>query len=144
MICSDFLSLKIKDLMRTNVVTVAADQSVYDAVQTMIPSNIGAVVVLEPKNGAVAGILTERDLMTRVIAKALDPKTTLVREVMTEVPATLGSQLPATEVFSLLKARNFRHVPIVDKGRLVGMISIRDVFEILHKIIGDALFETEK
>lgn len=139
----DFLTLKVKDLMQTNVVTVTAEKTVYEAAQAMAARNIGAVVVLEPGSEAVVGILTERDLMTRVVAKALDPQTTPVRTVMTEVPATLSSNLPASEVFSLLQSRTFRHVPIVDKGKLVGIISIKDVFEILHKIIAELIFGGE-
>ena len=144
MIFSDFLALKIKDLMQKNVVTVTTNQPVHDAVQAMVKHNIGAVVVLESGNKTVVGILTERDLMTRVMVKALDPKIALAGDVMTEVPATLGPHLPAVEVFALLQARHFRHVPVVDKGKLVGIISIRDIFEVLHKILGDAIFGEEK
>lgn len=136
----DFLTLKIKDLMQKNVVTVTADQSVHDAVDAMVKHDIGSVVVLDPTTKAVAGILTERDLMKRVVAKAVDPQKALARDIMTEVPATLGPQLPITQVFALLQAQNFRHVPIIDKGKLVGIISIKDVFKMLHKIIGDVLF----
>ena len=140
----DFLSLKVSDLMSKNVATVVENSSVQAAAQFMSERKIGAVVVLEPDSGTVVGILTERDLMTRVVAKALDPKEIQVHEVMTESVATLTSNLPAAEVFALLQSRNFRHVPIVDKGKLVGMISIKDVFEVMHKILGNVIFGEDK
>lgn len=141
---SDFLTLKVSDLMQKNVVTVAEDETIQGAAQFMSERKIGAVVVLDPVNQSVVGILTERDLMTRVVAKALDAKVMLVREIMTRSVATLTSSLPAAEVFSLLQSRNFRHVPIVDRGKLVGMISIKDVFEIMHKVIGNVIFGEDK
>lgn len=137
---SDFLSLKVSDLMSKDVATVAEDDTIHAAAQFMAERKIGAVVVVTPAKEVVVGILTERDLMTRVVAKALDPKVMLVKEIMTQSVATLSSTLPAAEVFSLLQSKNFRHVPIVDKGTLVGIISIKDVFEIMHKIIGDVIF----
>ena len=144
MIFSEFMTLKIKDLMQKDVVTVTTDQPVEDAVQAMVTHDIGSVVVLKEKGNNVVGILTERDLMTRVVAKGLDLKKTLVGDVMTEVPATLTSNLPVVMIFSLFKAQNFRHVPIVDKDKLVGIISIKDVFKLMHKTIGDVIFGEDK
>jgi len=140
MIFSDFLNLKIKDLMQKSVVTMTADFAVDDAVKTMVSYEIGSVVILDDKKNAVLGILTERDLMTRVMATHLDSKTTLIRNVMTKVPVALSPDLPVAQIFSLLKEKNIRHVPIVDRGKLVGIISIKDVFKMLHKIIGDVIF----
>ncbi len=140
MIFNEFLTLKMKDLMMKNVVTVTTTQKVWDAVQAMVKNDIGSVVVLDEKNGEVVGILTERDLMTRVVAKDLDTKTTDARDAMTEVPATLTSNMPIVQIFSLFRAQNFRHVPIVDKGKLVGIVSIKDIFKLMHKVIGEALF----
>ena len=79
MIFAEFLMLKMKDLMEKEVVTVAADQPVSEAVQAMVKNDIGSVVVLNEINKKVVGILTERDLMMRVMAKFLDPRATPVQ-----------------------------------------------------------------
>ena len=137
---NDFLTMKISDLMRRTIFTVTTDQTIQAAAHYMTEHKVGAAVVLEPGNDKVVGILTERDLMTKLVARSLDAKVMLVREIMTYPVTTLSSNLPAAEVFSLLQARNFRHVPIVDHGKLVGMVSIKDVLETMHKIIGEVIF----
>jgi CBS domain-containing protein len=108
------------------VVCVGAQVSVLEATKVMNERHIGSVLVLG-KDGVIAGILTERDLLTRVLSAERDPKTTRVQEVMTcEVvyctPATTLDEL--REVF---RSRRIRHVPVKGGDGLCAMVSIGDV-----------------
>ena len=76
---------------------------------------------------ADAGILTERDLMTRVLAKALDPKATQVAEVMTRNPYCVAPERMVSDAVVIMIERGFRHLPIVSSaGRILGVFSVRD------------------
>lgn len=109
------------------VATVHPDTRVLEATRVMNDRRIGSVVVVDAFGG-VAGILTERDLLTRVLAVERDPRTTQVSEVMTTeviaaTPATLLQELRVT-----MMERRIRHVPVLDAGqRLIGLISIGDL-----------------
>ena len=73
------------------------------------------------------GILTERDLMTRVVAKALDPATTKVADVMTRSPRCVPPETRVTDAIVIMIERGFRHLPIVsDSGKILGVFSVRD------------------
>jgi CBS domain-containing protein len=74
----------------------------------------------------IAGIFTERDALVRVLAKAVDPETTRVDAVMTPNPQTVEADVPVGHALHLMYEGGFRHVPVVEDGRPVGMISARD------------------
>ncbi|MDD5217840.1 MAG: CBS domain-containing protein [Candidatus Omnitrophica bacterium] len=132
-------ALKIMDVMQKDVVTVTADTTVYAAIKAMATKRIGAVVVLNDQE-LVVGIFTERDLLLQVTARDRELKTTIIKDVMTENPVVLHPKLLLTEAFALFKAGNFRHVPIVDKHKLVGIISVKDVNKLLYELVGDIFF----
>lgn len=96
-----------------------------EAVQEMNRHKVGAVLIME--GGRLAGIFTERDVLSRVVAAGLDPKTTPVEQVMTREPITVATTTTIEEVMALFTNKRFRHLPIVDGGRLVGLISIGDI-----------------
>jgi CBS domain-containing protein len=120
---------KVQDILAVkgaHVQSVGPDASVLDAALLMNEHKIGSLVVMD--GGHIVGIITERDLLQRVIAQSRDPGNTLVREVMTaELVCCLpGSELD--EVRGVMKNRRIRHVPVVDgERRLLGMISIGDL-----------------
>jgi len=91
--------------------------------------------VMEPPD-ALLGILTERDLMTRVLARALDPATTHVREVMTPKPVCVKPELPVSEAVLIMLERGFRHLPVVSGTRILGVFSARDA---LPREVGAAM-----
>ena len=106
------------------LVTAAPGMTVTEAAQVMSKARVGAVLVVE--NDSLAGIFTERDALTRVLAKGLDPATTPLSAVMTAKPITISPALPLGHALHMMYDGGFRHVPVVDKGRPVGMVSARD------------------
>ena len=108
------------------MITVDRAATVRDAVRLMAEHGIGGLPVLAA-DGAVAGIFTERDLLRRVIALDLDPAETKVEVVMTSPVVVATPSTPLDECASVMTSRRLRHLPIVDDGQLVGMVTIGDV-----------------
>lgn len=110
------------------VYSVGPEATVLDAARFMAERKIGAVSVLD--NDRLIGIISERDLMTKVVAEGLDPKTTLVRDVMSRrlVHGSRGDTHAAC-IEKMLR-HNCRHLPIIDGERVVGMLSIRDLYRV--------------
>jgi CBS domain-containing protein len=121
----------IADLLR-NQVTISAEvrQTVFDVASLMVQHNIGAVPVL--RDGELAGIFTERDLMSRVVAAGKDPARTTVSQVMTEDPLTVAPNDPLETCMTLMKRHGFRHVPVCSGRVLKGIVSLRDI--LLHDL----------
>jgi CBS domain-containing protein len=105
---------------------IAPSATVREAAKSMAERNIGAALVVE--GGRLLGIFSERDLMNRVIARGLDPDLTKVEEVMTRNPETLPPQADIREAMRLMVQRGFRHIPVVDGHKVVGIVSERDIF----------------
>lgn len=100
---------------------------VRTAAQRMSDVNIGAAAVVE--SGRLAGIFSERDIMSRVVAKGLDPSGTTVGVVMSKELVVAGPAEDVDTALQKMHAIRARHLPVVDDGKLVGMISIRDLLE---------------
>lgn len=109
---------------------VQHDQTVLEAIHFMVENNVGAVPVLD--HGKLVGIFSERDVMTRVLAREQDPHTTQVSEVMTEDPLSVGPDTSIPDCMVLMKKHKFRHLPICDADKLVGFLSLRDI--LLHHV----------
>ena len=105
-----------------------SSDSVRDAAKMMSDKNVGAVAVLD--SGRLVGIFSERDLMKRVVAAGLDPMRTQVGTVMTKDLVVGRPSDDINEALQKMHSVGCRHLPIVDKGNLVGMISLRDLLEI--------------
>lgn len=106
------------------ILTATASMSVAEAAAAMRDAKVGAIMVLDgPK---LAGIFTERDALYRVLAVAKDPKKTRLGEVMTADPTTIGPDMPFGHALHIMFDRGFRHVPVVDNGLPIGMVSARD------------------
>ena len=116
----------IYDLVR-NQETFCADvkQTVLEVAKAMVERNIGAVPVLE--DGALVGILSERDLMKRIVAHCRDPGKTRVSEIMTKEPHTVGPREDLETCMMLMSQHGFRHLPICDGKKLIGLVSLRDI-----------------
>jgi len=117
---------KVRDVMTRDPVTVRPDDTVWDAVVKMDELGIGALPVVDDE-GRLVGIFTERDLLRRVVAKRRDPERTLIREVMTPDPVYATPDDTLEDAKRLMARVKSRHLPIVEGGRLVGIISIRDI-----------------
>lgn len=105
--------------------TVSPQTSVADAVQKMKEHNIGALLITE--EGRLLGIFTERDILVRVMAEALDPRATPVTVVMTPDPQCVSPFITIENAMHVVTEKRFRHLPVVDDDRLVGLISIGDL-----------------
>jgi CBS domain-containing protein len=116
----------IHDLLRDReTFTVNAEESVLAAAQFMVERNIGAVPVLQ--RGELAGIFSERDVMKRVLAAGRDPKSTQVAEVMTRDLTTVAPGESLENCMRLMREHGFRHLPVCEGKRLVGLVSLRDL-----------------
>jgi len=109
----------------TTVFSVPVTVTVSEAVQEMNRRKIGSVLVME--SGVLVGIFTERDVLMRVVAADRDPKNTPVAHVMTRSPVTIPSSMTIEEVMDMHSGKHFRHLPVVENGRVIGMISVRDI-----------------
>lgn len=109
------------------VASVDVDSTVAEAARIMSEQHVGAVVVT--KGDKVVGIFSERDVLNRVVARHLDPGATRVDDVMSTPVACCSLETTRSECTAVMRAKRIRHLPVVDGGRLVGMISIRDILE---------------
>ena len=108
------------------VLSASPQTSVYEAACSMTAANCGSIIIVSDA-GAMLGILTERDLMTKVVAKALDPQKTSTSEVMTANPRFVSPDTPVSDALVIMKDGGFRHLPILSSTyKIVGMFSIRD------------------
>jgi CBS domain-containing protein len=108
-----------------SVFSVPPTVTVTEAVLEMNRHKVGSVLVLD--GARLVGIFTERDVLARVVGAGLDPKTTPLAQVMTPDPRTVPSDTTIEQVMALFTDKRFRHLPVVDDGRLVGVISIGDI-----------------
>ena len=113
-------------MSRRHVLSLGPAATVHEAACVMTRANCGSVLVIDQGN-QLLGIVTERDLMTRVLAKALDPNTTPVNKVMTPNPQCVRPELKVADAVLILIERGFRHLPVVaDNGKILGVFSVRD------------------
>ena len=118
---------KARDIMTPNPEIVSMDATVADAAKTMAQKNIGAAPICNTE-GRLQGLLTDRDIVVKVIATGKDPARTKVGEVAqgTEV-VTIGADDSVEEALRTMKAHNVRRLPVIDGDRVVGMVSQGDV-----------------
>lgn len=122
----------VRDLLKQkgrDIWSVAPDSTVYDALKVMAEKNIGAVLVREA--GRPVGIFSERDYARQVILKGKSSKDTPVREVMTSKVVFVRPEQSIEDCMALMTDKRFRHLPILEEGQLVGLLSIGDVVKAL-------------
>jgi len=117
-------------------VTATADMTVAAASRLMKQKCVGAILVVD--DGRLAGIFTERDALFRVIAEGRAPELTTLAEVMTVNPRTIAPDRPFGHALHLMYEGEFRHVPVVENGRPLGMVSARDALGLdLQQFVSD-------
>ena len=131
----------IRDVIQNQQpVTAPASMRVREAARVMKQQRVGAIMVVE--HGFLVGIFTERDALNRVVAEGRDAAATTLADVMTANQRTLGPDATFNAALEIMHTGRFRHVPVAENGRPVGMISVRDamgpelesfVFEILRQ-----------
>jgi CBS domain-containing protein len=108
-----------------NIITLPPGTTVRAATKVMAKHKIGAVPVTE--SGRLIGIFTERDLISRVIAREVDPDATRLSDVMSPDPQTIDAAEAPRKALQMMRDGGFRHLPVTQKGQLLGIVSIRDI-----------------
>lgn len=120
----------VNDLLRElgpkEVVTISPKDSVMDAAISMVVNRVGALVVVDDE-GAVVGIISERDIVIKLVASRLDADMNKVEEIMTENVRTVSRQTNLKECEDIMKELHIRHLPVMDNGKLIAVVSIRDL-----------------
>jgi len=129
----DLLPLLVRDVMVREVVTVDEDASVKEAVDIMNKFQIGSLIVLE--KGKAKGIITERDLLRRVIAEARDVMSTKVKEIMTTPLVVVGPTTDLEEAVKLMFQSKIKKLAVVDANKLVGIVTLTDIARVEPQMI---------
>ena len=124
---------------REAIHSVGPDSSVAECVRTMTAKHIGALIVMEGER--LIGIFTERDALNRVLAAGLDPVSTKISAVMTKDPFCIPPGITVAEAMELVTQRRFRHLPIVENGKVLGVISSGDL---THWLVKDQVGEVQE
>ena len=120
--------LTIKDVMVTDLVTVTADLNVKEAVKVMNDFEIGCLIVVE--DGKAVGILTERDVLKRVVEKGKDPEKILVKDVMSKPLIVVNPEMGLEEAIEIMFKNKIKKLPVVKDGKLVGLVTFTDIARI--------------
>ena len=118
----------IRDILEAKgheVYTISPDATVYEALSLMAEKNVGALVILEGKT--LEGLISERDYARKIILKGKFSKDTPVHEIMSREPVTVTMDDDLEHCMELMTDKRVRHLPVVEEGRLIGIISIGDV-----------------
>jgi len=116
-------------------ITLPRATIVREAVQLMAKRRIGAIMVVE--DDKLYGIFTERDAMIRIVAESRDPDKTTLGEVMTPDPQTIKASDSVILALEMMSQRGFRHLPVVEGSKLVGIVSIRDLYRNVKEQMDD-------
>jgi CBS domain-containing protein len=132
----------VRDILKTkgsDVWWVEPDATVLDALQRMADKEVGALVVMQGEH--IVGLISERDYARKIILHGRSSPTTLVREIMTSPVVYIHLDQPIEECMSLMTEKRTRHLPVMENGKLVGLISIGDI---VKSIIADQQFIIEQ
>lgn len=121
------------------VYAISPQASVYAAVASMAKHGVGALLVTQ--GDALAGIVSERDYARKVILLDRSSRSTRVSEIMTATVITIGPEQTIEQAMQLMTAHRIRHLPVIDEGRVVGVLSIGDL---VKAVIGEQRFEIEQ
>jgi CBS domain-containing protein len=121
------------------VVSITPEQTVLEAIKVLAAEDIGAAIVMT--GDRLAGIFSERDYTRKVILKGRSSDSTRVEEIMTPNVIVVSPRTKARECMALMTEKNIRHLPVVEEGRVIGMVSIRDI---VSDIIADQDFTIEQ
>jgi CBS domain-containing protein len=120
--------MPVKDAMTRRAILKAAPTAyVSKAARMMVDKNAGAVLIID--HDRLVGICTERDIVFRVVARGLDPATTRVSDIMTRDPHVVAPDKPFGYALLVMHERGFRHMPVVQDGKVIGMVSARSAMD---------------
>ena len=117
---------RIRDVMTTNPQALPESTLVREAAETMRANDIGDVVVVD-NDGVISGILTDRDIVVRVVAAGRDPRATRIGDIASRELTAASPDDPIGRAVQLMRERAIRRLPVVDRGKPVGIVSIGDL-----------------
>ncbi|MEK6714249.1 MAG: CBS domain-containing protein [Nitrospirota bacterium] len=119
--------IPVKRVMARNLVTVDKQTTVQEVARIMESKEVGSVLVLDKESGEIAGIVTERDIVKKVVAKGVDGSSYLVKGIMSSPLLTIDSSKTIFEAGDFMDQKKVRHLAVTESGKVVGVISIRDL-----------------
>jgi len=119
---------------------VAPESTVFEALETLAEKDIGAVLVVNEKEKLI-GIFSERDYARKLVLKGKISKDTYVQDLMSQEIVFVGPRTTVQECMALMATKHVRHLPVVDEGKVVGVVTIGDV---IHQVITDQKFKIEQ
>jgi signal-transduction protein with cAMP-binding, CBS, and nucleotidyltransferase domain len=125
--------VRIREVMSRALVTSSPESSVEDVARAMAESQIGSVIITE--NGFNEGIVTERDICYKVVAEGLDPKKVAAKDIMTTDLVTVESDRTITEAAKVMVKKGIRRLAIVEKGKVIGILTASDILAVSPKTI---------
>lgn len=124
----------VSDILRhkaDRVVTIKKSATVYEAIERMVENNVGSIIVVD--EGETAGIFTERDYLRRIVLRGRTSKDTLIAEVMTKDIVYVDPSFTVKQCLAIMTKQKIRHLPVLDDGKLIGVISIGDCVKELSR-----------
>ena len=118
--------MKVRNLMTAQPITISPEETVAVASRTLTHYNIGMLPVCDA-SGALQGVLTDRDIVTRCLAGGRDPAQTAVRDIMTTQVRSVSPDMETSAAAHLMGSQQIRRLPVLDQGKLCGMISLGDL-----------------
>ncbi|WP_026883884.1 CBS domain-containing protein [Clostridium akagii] len=117
--------MKVSEIMTKSVASLNTDDTVERAAQVMVEHNVGSVPVCSGEN--VVGIITDRDITLRTVAKGENPRTQIVREIMSSNPVVIDPEMDAHDAARIMGERQIRRLPVAQNEKLVGFVSLGDI-----------------
>ena len=126
--------IKVKNIMVKDVITVDISKSVKEAAELMSSKNVGCLLVEE--EGRIKGIITERDIVRRIVATGRDPEKVKIGDIMTSPIVVVSPEATVEEAAKVMVMYKIRRLPVVEEGKLVGLVTTTDLANYLSKVRG--------
>ena len=121
--------------------SLSPKETVLTAAKLMTSRKIGALLILDGEK--LVGILSERDIAGRLVAEEKSPGGTLIEAIMTPKPETIGPKASLMDALQRMQEGGFRHLPVEEDGKIIGMVSIRDIYAAVREDLEEAVLERE-